>query len=102
MSMITELVRMKTAEGITKEDFIAIVDGLEKNYHSKQPGFMDTELIYDEGNKVWIMIQHWQTREQLKAASKKMFQDSEAEAFVKAIDPKSVEMTICPLIKRWE
>jgi len=35
MHIITEIVTMKILDGITNEDFINIVDGLENNYHSK-------------------------------------------------------------------
>ena len=44
--IITEIVRMKTVEGITKDEFIGVVDGLERNFHSRQKGFIDTELLY--------------------------------------------------------
>lgn len=102
MSIITEIVKMKLAVNITKEEFIAIVDGLEKEFHSKQSGFIDSELIYDEQNDIWIMIQHWETAEQLKAASKKIFADSTAELFVKSLDPKNVTMIISPQLGVWK
>ncbi|WP_312092457.1 hypothetical protein [Aminipila sp.] len=102
MCITTELVTMKSTEGITKEEFITIVDGLEKNFHSKQSGLIDTELLYDEANCLWIMVQHWESAEQLKAASRKMFKDSAAETFVKSLKPESVKMTIAPQIKRWK
>jgi quinol monooxygenase YgiN len=92
---------MKVTEDLTKEAFISIVDGLEANFHSKQPGFIDTELLYDEANRLWIMIQHWESADQLRAASRKIFQDPAADSFVKAIAPKSVKMTIAPQIKRY-
>ena len=102
MCIATELVNMKLVDSITKEEFISIVDGLEKNFHSKQPGFIDTELLYDEVNNLWIMIQHWESVEQLKAASRKMFKDSAAESFVKSLNPLSVKMTIVPQIQIWK
>ena len=102
MSIITEIVTMKLADNAVKDDFISIVDGLEKNFHSKQAGFIDTELIYDEKNDLWIMIQHWESMEQLKAASKKIFTESTAEAFVKSVDPKNVKMTIAPQLGVWK
>ena len=101
MGVITEIVTMKLADNTAKDDFISIVGGLEKNFHSKQPGFIDTELLYDEKNDLWIMIQHWESPEQLKDASKKMFTDSAAELFVKSIDPKNVKMTIAPQLGFW-
>jgi len=44
MNSTTEIVTMKTVDGISKDDFINIVDGLEKNFHSKQ-----NELLFNIG-----------------------------------------------------
>ena len=101
MCMITEIVTMKTATKLTKEEFIRIVDGLERNFHSKQPGFMDTELLYNEKSDEWIMVQHWASREEQKAASKKMFEDEGAATFVQVLDPKTVKMNILPQLGKW-
>ncbi len=101
MCIVTEIVTMKSVDNITKDEFVSIVDGLEKNFHSKQPGFIDTELLYDEQKNMWVMVQHWESMAQLKAASKKIFKDSAAESFVKALHPESVKMTIAPQIKTW-
>ena len=101
MCITTEIVTMKTATKLTKEEFIGIVDGLERNFHSKQPGFMDTELLYNEKSDEWIMVQHWASREELKAASKKMFVDEGAATFVQALDPKTVKMSILPQLGKW-
>ena len=92
MSIATEIVTMKTLQEVTKDSFISIVDSLEKDYHSKQQGFIDTELLYNEENKEWTMIQHWTSMEELKAAS---------APFVKALDAASVKMSILPQIKIW-
>lgn len=101
MSIATEIVTMKTSQEVTKDSFISIVDSLEKNYHSKQQGFIDTELLYNEENREWTMVQHWASMEELKAASDKMFQDEGAAPFVKALDAASVKMSILPQIKIW-
>ena len=101
MSIATEIVTMKTSQEVTKDSFISIVDSLEKDYHSKQQGFIDTELLYNEENREWTMIQHWASMEELKAASDKMFYDEGAAPFVKALDAASVKMSILPQIKIW-
>lgn len=101
MSKVTEIVTMKSAEGISNEDFILIIDGLEKDYHSKQPGFFDTELLYDEKKEEWIMVQHWDSLENQKAASIKIFKDEAAELFIKSVIPSSVKMRTLPQIKVW-
>jgi len=102
MCIATEIVTMKTLEHVPKDEFIAIVDDLEKNFHSKQHGFIDTELLYNLRNDEWIMIQHWASMDNLNTASKKMFHNEVTELFVKSIDPKSVKMTMLPQLKVWK
>jgi len=99
--LITEIVRMKTAEGITKDEFIKIVDGLERSFHSRQKGFIDTELLYHDEENEWYMIQHWNSKEELKEASKKMFIDKDALNFVESIKKQSVKMLILNQIATW-
>lgn len=101
MTIITEYVTMQTLPEITDKEFKEIVDGLEKNFHSKQPGFIDTELCCNDKSGEWVMIQHWNSREQLQAASRNMFKDEQAAPFVRALDPKSVKMIILEQIKTW-
>ena len=96
MNIITEIVTMKTVEGITKSEFINIVECLEKDYHSKQPGFIDSELLHNSKTDEWIMIQHWNSMDSLQSASKKMFNNIITEPFVKSINPKSVKMIMLP------
>ena len=101
MFISTEIVTMKTIEDITKDDFITIVDELEKNFHSKQPGFIDTELLYNDKTDEWIMIQHWDSLDSMKAASKKMFNNPITEKFVNSINPRTVKMLMLPQIGVW-
>lgn len=101
MSIATEIVTMKTVTTIAKEVFVNIVEALERDFHAKQPGFIDTELLYNDESADWTMIQHWDSMEELKAASEKMFQDDRAAEFVKALDPASVKMSILPQIGVW-
>ncbi|MEA5083504.1 MAG: antibiotic biosynthesis monooxygenase [Lachnospiraceae bacterium] len=99
--IITEIVKMKTVEGITKDKFIEIVDGLERNFHSRQKGFIDTELLYAEEENEWYMIQHWDSKDDLKTASSKIFVDKDAEDFVKSLNKQCVKMYILPQISSW-
>lgn len=102
MAITTEIVTMKTNSDIEKNEFKDIVNVLEENFHAKQDGFIDTELLYDASANEWIMIQHWASSEQLKTASKKMFQVNEASAFIKSLDRKHVKMKVLPQIKIWK
>ena len=102
MQIITEIVTMKTVEGIGKDDFIRIVDGLEKDFHSKQQGFIDSELLYNDKTNEWVIIQHWDSLENLQSASKKMFGNSITESYVNYLDPKSVKMVMLPQLGVWD
>lgn len=102
MSKMTEIVTMKTLAGVTVEGFIQLVDQLEQNYHRHQPGFIDSELFYNEQEQEWIMIQHWASESELKAASRNMFVEPLTEAFRNALDPKYVKLKSFPQLGAWE
>lgn len=101
MSMITEIVNMKTMDGISNEAFIEIIDDLEIGFHSKQPGYIDSEILYDEKQNQWVMIQHWTDIDSMKAASSNMFKNSATEKFRVAIDPKAITIHVFPTLRSW-
>ena len=80
---------------------MVIVDGLEKDYHLKQPGFIDTELLYNDKTDEWIMVQHWDSLDNMRATSKNMFNNPVTEPFVASIDPKSVKILMLPQLGVW-
>ena len=102
MCITAEIVTMKTVDGVTKDDFINIVDWLEKDFHSKQPGFIDSELLYNDKADEWIIIQHWDSLDNLQSASKKMFGNPITESFVKSLHPNSVKMKVLPQLGVWD
>jgi len=101
MSIMTEIVTFQTIENVTKEEFISIVDGVEKNFHSLQLGFIDTELLYNDVAKEWIMIQHWDGKENMQSASKEMFDNPITETFINALNTKSVKILRFPQVGTW-
>ncbi|MCL2065672.1 MAG: hypothetical protein FWG98_15060 [Candidatus Cloacimonetes bacterium] len=92
MNIMTEIVTFQTIENVTKEEFISIVDELEKNFHSLQLGFIDSELLFNDVDEEWIIIQHWDSMENMQLASKKMFDSPITETFINALNTKSVKM----------
>ena len=101
MSIATEIVTMKTVEDVDSAVFQSLVNDLEINFHSKQPGFIDTELLYNDKANEWIMVQHWDSLDNMRAASKRMFDNPVTEPFVKSIDPKNVKMLVLPQLGKW-
>ncbi|SES99197.1 hypothetical protein SAMN05660297_01121 [Natronincola peptidivorans] len=96
----TEIVEFKFNPNLSDEECIGIVDELEVNFHSKQKGFIDTELAKGKDGK-WTMIQHWATMEDVKVVVKLMMQEPTTEAFRKAIDPTTVKMQLLEQIHTW-
>jgi heme-degrading monooxygenase HmoA len=101
MSIVTEIVTFETLEDVSFEEFVQTVDMLECEFHSQQPGFIDTELLYDSKQKTWTMIQHWESMDELKKASKKMFEESVTEAFRKALNTKCIRIRTYPQLQVW-
>ncbi|SCY46239.1 antibiotic biosynthesis monooxygenase family protein [Alkaliphilus peptidifermentans] len=99
--ILTEIVEFKFKDNVPYEECIRIVDFLEKNFHSKQKGFIDTELAKGKDDK-WIMIQHWTSMEDFNAVVQLMMKESSTEEFRKAIDPTSVKMQFFNQIQLWK
>lgn len=97
---VTEIVEFCFVPGYPDETVVELVDALEKNFHSKQRGFMDTELLKDASGK-WVMVQHWECMEDLKEVIKKMMKDPATEDFRNAIDPATVKMQLLSRVQTW-
>ena len=48
------------------------------------------------------MIQHWDSLDDMRAASRKMFDNPITERFVKSINPKSVKILMLPQLGLWD
>ncbi|HYH03575.1 MAG TPA: antibiotic biosynthesis monooxygenase [Bacillota bacterium] len=96
----SEIVEFKLVPGISDEDFIKRVEFLEAQFHSKQSGFIDTELAKGQDGK-WVMIQHWKSMAELKVVVKLMMKEPLTESFRMALDPTSVKMQLLQQVKTW-
>ncbi len=101
-SMCTEIAEFQALAGISDENFIGIVETLEEDFHSRQAGFIDSELVRGDESSQWIILQHWDSAEQAKEASKKMMKDPITENFRKSLDPKTVKIRYLEHIQNWE
>lgn len=100
MQTVTEIVEMHLRDGISDEAFIVIVDRLEKQFHMKQVGYLDSEL-FKQGEAHWSMIMHWQTRDDLKAASRQMMLAPETVDFRDCLDPRQIKIKAFEQVKVW-
>lgn len=99
--IVTEIVEFKTAPGMADDQFITIVNALEENFHSRQSGFIDTELIKGRQAGHWFMIQHWRTMDEAKQAVQMMMKSPLTREFRQVVDPASVKMALLEQVKTW-
>jgi len=97
----TEIAEFTIIPSVNEDEFVEIVSQLEESFHSKQKGFIDTELLKANNNSDWIMIQHWESVEDAKNSSRLMMQVPVTEAFRCSLDPKSVKLRYLNQIKTW-
>lgn len=99
-SIITEIASFEISTMITQDDFIKRVDFLEKEFHSKQAGHIDSELIKAEDNS-WLMIMHWSSIEEAKNASKLLMKSDKAEEFKNSLLPQTVKIKYYNQVQSW-
>ncbi len=99
--IITEIADFIVLDHITNDEVIRLVDYVEKEFHTKQKGFIDTELVKGKEEKQWLMIQHWRTIEEAKQASANMMKSEAAEEFRDIMDKKNVKLMFLEQIRTW-
>ncbi|MGM0532415.1 MAG: hypothetical protein ACQER7_13800, partial [Bacteroidota bacterium] len=72
-----EIVSFDIDNAISDETFKEIVNSVEIEFHMKQAGYIDSELVKGKNNS-WTMIMHWESLEEVKHASKLLMK---SEAF---------------------
>ena len=90
--IITEIVNLESKTEIAESDFTEIINRLEKNFHSLQEGFINTELLHTAGTNCWIMIQHCDSLENMKKSSSNMFKNIATKEFRNSINPEKVQI----------
>ena len=65
---VLELVVFKLRDGVSREQFLATVDGVSR-WISRQPGFISRELSYDAEGERWIEVVWWRSIGEAHAAA---------------------------------
>jgi len=98
--VITEIVSFEINDSISIETFTEIVTSLEIEFHMKQAGYIDSELVKGKENS-WTIIMHWESLEEVKLASKLLMKSDLTKEFRDAIIPSTVRMMYLEQIKTW-
>lgn len=99
--MITEIIELKAKEGVSKEEFIEVLDKVECNFHMKQKGFVATELAKGDENN-WVLIQYYESMEDIKLVGEKIPQSDVMKEFSKLIVEGSVNIKFLERVRTWE
>ncbi len=97
---VTEIVTFKTAEAYSDNTLIQIVDSLNKNFMTKQAGYLDTELIKGKEERAWMMILHWESMELAKEVSKVFVKSPDTEEYRNALAEVNLHFT--EQVKFWK
>ncbi len=97
-----EIAEFKLAKDMARDEFVSMVDELEVNFHSKQEGFISTDLLDGADGRTYIMVQHWETIEHAHNASKAMMQSDLTLAFRSLMSPKDVSLRYLERIQKWD
>lgn len=100
-NIVTEIIEFKVAKAMPEEEFLTIVNYLEENFHSKQKGFIDTELVRGKEAGQWLMIQHWASLDDVKEVVKMMMKVPITEEFRQSLDPTTVKMSLLQQVRTW-
>jgi glyoxylase-like metal-dependent hydrolase (beta-lactamase superfamily II) len=89
MPVIIEIATFKLAPGTTAAQFAPVDQAMERNYISKQPGFISRESAAgDDGD--WLVVNHWKSVEDAEAAMVNFAGAPATQAFMSLLDPKTM------------
>lgn len=98
--IVTEIVNFDITTNLSEIDFINIVKVVEEEFHMKQSGYIDSELLKGKNN-CWTIIMHWESLDEVRQASKLMMKDPITEYFRQAVIPTSVKMSYLEQMQTW-
>jgi hypothetical protein len=98
--IVTEIVNFEITANLSENEFINIVKVVEEEFHMKQSGYIDSELLKGKNN-CWTIIMHWESFDRVKQASKLMMKDPITENFRKVVIPTSVKMSFLEQMQTW-
>lgn len=90
MSVI-EVVRLRPAEGVSEQEFLAASDRFEQNYMKSRPGFLKRTLLRDD-NDEWLVLVEWETAADAENSMDAFPTDPASAPFNAVLDPQTFEM----------
>jgi len=98
---ITEFVKFKALETTSDEQLISKADLNVNDFHKKQDGFIDAELVKDIEENTWHFIFHYESLEKIKAVGEKLRKSKEFGEFIPLIAPESIRASFHEHLVKW-
>ena len=98
--MITELVRFKLLGSTTEAQLLSKAQ-LLNDFHKKQDGYIDCELVKDVNEESWYFIYHYECLEKVMKVGEKLCQSKAFDEFMPLLVPDSVNVSFYKQLKKW-
>ena len=89
---VVEVITFKLKPSVTAESFWKCDEGVEADYTSKQPGFINRESGYSGADGEVAVVVRWTTTAAADASMKKFMGDPSVQDFVGMIDATTMSM----------
>jgi glyoxylase-like metal-dependent hydrolase (beta-lactamase superfamily II) len=89
VSAVIEIATFKLAPDTTAAQFAPIDRAMERDYISKQPGFISREAAAGD-ERDWLVVNHWTSIKDADAAMANFFHAPATQAFLSKIDAKTM------------
>lgn len=98
--MVFEITTYKPAEGVTHEQLMKVSHDFDRNYCSRCKGLISRHFLKTEDG--YMDIFKWESKADVEHVQATFMQDSDAIAFAKFLDPKSLTMNNYDLLDFYE
>lgn len=99
--MITELIEFEKKAEITNKQLVEQAEMIVNEFHKKQDGYVDMELISDKTNQHWQMIIHYQSMQDIEKVKENVPKSEVLNDFRNLVIPETMKVTFHNQHGKW-
>ena len=99
MSQAVMFISYKPAKGVSSQDLFAALDTVQKEFISKQKGYISWQILRD--GELWADVLTWETMEDAERAMAASEENPANHGFFALLDPESVKMQFFTVAKSY-
>ena len=100
--MITELIEFKLKDTTNVNVLVEQLDKVYTEFHIKQDGYIDTELIENAQTGLWQMIHHYATMEDVEKLKDTLPHSEAIKGFSALVIPESFKVSFYKHQGKWK